>query len=208
VTTWFSNRGQAIQVTCAVVGVLIGLMAWLAVPPVTVLYFAPLLVGGGVGYLLASAVSFWAYRTARKRHETSAEPESRLETKLDSQKNEHRYEPVKGSAKVGAKSQHQTRQRNIAIVIHGIDVDNDGNPLADLEVVSGGGPFSGGRNTEKISMLRYRLPVSKELLNLQHTALFSCSVIGAKLTYFVLYVDHIDVYAKEVHYVIYATEMF
>jgi hypothetical protein len=42
VATWFTNKGQMIQVACAVVAATVALMVWFAVPPQKLLYVAPI----------------------------------------------------------------------------------------------------------------------------------------------------------------------
>jgi hypothetical protein len=39
---WFANRGQVVQVTCAIIGAFVALMVWLAIPPQNLLYVAPI----------------------------------------------------------------------------------------------------------------------------------------------------------------------
>jgi hypothetical protein len=199
---WFANRGQAVQVTCAVVGATVSLLVWLSVPPSQVLYLAPVLFvvcALWLVYLILTQLGAISARRAIPIYaatpdiEPAAPPLSRP------------YAPsitkVKMKVLLGAYWECKIGDHEYRVAIHGIQAGTkieDGEQLrADVEVVKGTGHLHGGTRTTRVGAVRYWMPQSRAYDG-ESSTIFKFDTAGPLATLFTLRVDHINPHAKEV----------
>ena len=195
-SVWFSNRGQMIQVACAVIGAFIALMVWLAVPPQTLLYLAPavfcLCVGWLVGLLIRTKV---ASISTASLPQAMAEPVGLL-----------KHPPpvvivVNLLCKVGTLWEGVINETIFKIVVHSIKKQKSTLEYeAEVEIVQGVGVLEPGVNARRIGSARYWIPRTSrasesEANSVRYTQIFP----PYEVSFFTLRVAHVNPHANEVN---------
>jgi hypothetical protein len=199
-TDWFSNRGQMIQVSCAVIAVFVALMVWLAVPPDRLLFLAPvvapIVIGISIGWIGSLAV-----RNAVKRPAPTEAPKP----PAPDNKPRLRYEIQNRTCALGARDQFKIGFATYVFVLHAIETRKQGRHdtlMCDLESVEGIGSSIGGPDTEKITSTRYWLPATTSSKKHGEALLHFDRPSGTDMEVILVTVDHINAHAKTIDYTV------
>ncbi len=199
---WFANKGQVVQVVCAVIAATISLMVWLAIPASSLLYYLALLavmicLGSLVWMVSAAYTTEHLERTTRSSliptSPTSPMPSPPiLSSPLDKLLPIAPIVLTNVACNIGGFWERNISGKDIRIIVHSIKkVREQDNYRADIEI-RGAGSLHGGNDTQSISSARYWVNRTSTPFGSEPSMLFSIEIHPYGVTIFTLRVDHID----------------
>jgi hypothetical protein len=207
---WFSNRGQMIQVTCAVLAVIIGIAAQWSQLSVAInfgeilkvlLYPVAVLIGFQLGTRALKP-------TAQVAAATAAPPLPSMEALPDIRSSlgpEFSYKFSTPIIKVGSYfevGQELGLRRVSALSIKTVKAGSEEVPAAEIEVAGHVLDFSAGRRVTAIHHKKALIPAYARALKDADCSMFEFAYQSNSFSFVAISVDHINVPAQEVTLVI------
>jgi hypothetical protein len=204
---WFTNKGQMIQVACAVVAATVALMVWFAVPPQQLLYAAPIVIAISFVWLATIAadklLSLLATARAYERLKASVPSAPPTSPTVDSFKAPRPLflHVAQVRCKVGSFWECAfDGDVPFRLVVHAISkIKGQNEHRADIEMTRGPAALVGGSETTRISSARYWVPRSSHPYRAEPRSVYSLDIsLPYQVYLFSFRVEHINPNEEEV----------
>jgi len=202
-TKWFTNRGQMLQLAVASVGVVVGILGWLAVPPQNLLNIIPPWLLSIIAQIVFWASILWlasllgtTWLGKQRIAETTRNiPEAERTTPELPVTLRKGIVLTSFTCELGGFWEGEVVDRTFRIAVHKIRKIKE-EYEADVQIVDGVGATTGGPETTRIGAARFWMPVSARPV--ERRCIYAFDLLPLLTRIIILRVEHINPRAKNV----------